>query len=172
MNKPENSIFVIFGGTGDLTKRKIIPALYQNYSQGLLPDNFEILGLGRTEFDDETYRNSFTNWITAEEMESKVEFLKHIHFKHLNVGSVDDFKELKIYLNKLDSHHNSSGNYLFYLAVGPNLFEPIVKNLGEAKLCGKSSEKGWRRLIVEKPFGKDLASAQQLNRTLLQYFDE
>jgi len=172
MNKPENSIFVIFGGTGDLTKRKIIPALFQNYIQGLLPGNFDIVGLGRTEFDNETYRESFSDWINTNDQDTKTKFLSHIHFKQLNVGSVDDFKVLKTYLDELDNQNESRGNYLFYLAVGPNLFEPIVKNLGEAKLCGKSAKNGWRRLIVEKPFGKDLKSAQQLNKTLLQYFDE
>ena len=170
MKKPENSIFIIFGGTGDLARRKIIPALYQNFIQGLLPEDFAIVGLGRTDFSDSSYQDSFRDWI--EDKSQLDEFLNHISFKQLNVSSPYDFISLNKYLDNLNQEIGNSRNYLFYLAVGPNLFEPIVKNLGIAKLCGKSSEKGWRRLVVEKPFGKDLKSAQQLNKTLLQYFDE
>ncbi|MBN2282096.1 MAG: glucose-6-phosphate dehydrogenase [Candidatus Marinimicrobia bacterium] len=170
MKKPENSIFVIFGGTGDLAKRKIIPALYQNYIQGLLPEKFVIVGLGRTEYNNDSYRDIFREWI--QDQSQMEEFLKLVSFQKLQVDTGDDFFALKEYLDHLHLESESPKNYLFYLAVGPDLFGPIVNNLGRAGLCGKSKSTGWRRLIVEKPFGKDWVSARQLNHTLLQYFDE
>ncbi len=170
MKKPENSIFVIFGGTGDLTKRKIIPALYRNYQQGLLPDNFAIVGLGRTKFDQQSYRKSFRSWLgNAENVD---EFISHIHFKNLDVGSRRDFVDLKSFLDTLNEQVSANNNYLFYLAVGPNFFEPIIENLGRVNLCSKGSKSGWQRLVVEKPFGTDLISAKKLNNKVLEYFNE
>jgi len=174
MNRPENSIFIIFGGTGDLTRRKIVPALFRNFQQGLMPEKFAIVGLGRTLFDDIQYRQSFHQWLEDENISAQTiaDFLSCIYYRQLDVGKEENFRKLHKFLHRLNHDLTTGGNCLFYLAVGPDFFEPIVTNLGKIGLVGKNSPEGWKRLIVEKPFGRDLESAKSLNRTLLQYFDE
>ncbi len=172
MNAPENNIFIIFGGTGDLTKRKIIPALYKNYKQGLLSENFGIVGLGRNFFSDKSYQENFREWINDNEIDQIDKFLQHIYYKQLDVNNLDDFNNLSNYLSILDNKLKTNNNYLFYLAVGPVFFESIVTNLGLVGLTNKNSIQNWKRIIIEKPFGNDLESAKSLNKTLLKYFQE
>ncbi len=170
MKSLDNSIIVIFGGTGDLTQRKIVPALYQNYKQGMLPKEFVILGLGRSDFSMENYREKFVDQLKKIESTIDPTFLDRIKYQKMDVNKSADFNHLATSLVDLDKRYNTAGNYLFYLAVGPNLFQKIVKNLANVGLT--KSKFGWKRLIIEKPFGYDLKSAQELNRDLLSYFDE
>jgi glucose-6-phosphate 1-dehydrogenase len=168
MKKSANQILVIFGASGDLTKRKLIPALYDLYIQELLPEKFVVLGASRTKLSDEDFREKADEFI---EGNSKVEtFRKMLYYEPVSPTEPDDFKKLKKRLKALEKEHSIEPNYIFYLSTPPSVYGNIAENLSEAGLS--KSEDYFRRLIVEKPFGTDLDSAQKLNVDLLNYFDE
>lgn len=168
MKKPENHILVIFGASGDLTKRKLIPALYDLYKQNLLPDHFAVLGASRTELSDEDFRKKADEFLPEEKETS--EFKKLLFYEPVSPSDSADFNKLKSRLEKLEKEKNIESNYIFYLSTPPSVYEVIAKNLAEHKLS--RSENYFRRLIVEKPFGTDLNSARDLNKKLLHYFEE
>jgi glucose-6-phosphate 1-dehydrogenase len=161
---PGPCILVIFGATGDLTKRLLIPALYNLRKAGLLPEKFAIVGVSRSPSNNETFRRDIcpnsakdTDWSWLSE--------RMFYFQ----GEFDNnatYTKLKQFLADTDKKHQTGGNCLFYLATPPKVFAMIAKQLGGAGLV-KEEENRWRRLIVEKPFGTDLPSAQALNRELL-----
>ncbi|MFC1785011.1 glucose-6-phosphate dehydrogenase [Candidatus Neomarinimicrobiota bacterium] len=176
MNKPENCILVIFGGTGDLTKRKLLPALFDLYSRKLLPSKIAVIGTGRSDYSDEQYRNNmfealiqFYNKQKADGEQFKI-FLKNIHYQQGNSRNLDDYLILKERITGLDDMINSNGNYIFYLATSPALFSVISENISRVGL--NKQRDGWKRLVVEKPFGYNIDSARSLNQTLLNIFDE
>ena len=176
MNKPENCIIVIFGGTGDLTKRKLLPALFDLYSRKLLPSKFAVISTGRSECSNEQYRNNmfealnqFYNKQKADVGQFKI-FLKNIHYQQGNSRNQEDYLILKKRITGLNDVINSNGNYIFYLATSPALFSVISENIGSVGLNKEGD--GWKRLVVEKPFGYNLDSAKSLNQTLLNIFDE
>jgi len=174
MQKPENSIFFVFGGTGNLTKDKLLPALYTIYQKNMMPDDFAFIGSGRSEFNDESYRKMLKKSMksnTENSLEGLDKFLDHIYYIRANVKDIDDYKKIKKRLFKLNSEINSNGNFLFYLAVKPTLFTSIADNLKEVGL-NQSDNEGWRRVVIEKPFGWNLASSRKLNRDFLKSFDE
>jgi len=178
MKRPENSIGIIFGGTGDLTRRKLMPALYQIYEQEMLPENFAFIGTGRSEHTDESYRQLISESITKYQRSDRIDekilqnFVANIYYSQIDVTHSGDFKKLKNYLKKVDESVNAGGKYLFYLAVKPGLYEPIINNLGETGLTEEKQPKNWKRVIIEKPFGSDLDSAHSLNELLQKYLDE
>lgn len=165
---PENHILVIFGASGDLTNRKLIPALYDLYQKQLLPKNFAVLGVSRTNLSDEEFRKKASEYLPAEGGTNKFQDL--LFYEPLSPTNKDDFKRLKSKLKKLGSKKDIAGNYIFYLSTPPSVYEDITRNLSEQGLS--KSERFFRRLIVEKPFGTDLLSAQKLNVNLLHFFDE
>ncbi len=173
MQKPDNFIMVIFGASGDLTKRKLIPALFDLFGQQLLPQNFKVLGCGRTDMNDTLFGEKM-----KEELDEKFpsssemvdEFVSHLSYIRLDPFNQNDFKSLSTRLQDLSGEIACKANYLYYFAIPPAAYGEVAKNLSE---CGLTcSENGWKRVIVEKPFGKDLKSATELNHTLLQYFNE
>ncbi|MFW5851176.1 MAG: glucose-6-phosphate dehydrogenase [Bacteroidota bacterium] len=176
MNCLDNHILVIFGGSGDLTKRKLIPALFDLYSKQLLPKQFAVLGAGRTDFSDESYRKHLAEGLlkynSVTEKESAV-FLQSCHYV---VSAFQYENQTQAFINKitkLNSDYRTEGNIIYYLSTPPSLYKPISKNLGTCKLSRSSSEfPGWKRIIIEKPFGTDTSSAQNLNSHLQSYFDE
>ena len=162
-------ILVIFGATGDLTKRLLIPALYNLRKAGLLPDKFVIVGVSRSPSDNETFRREICPK-SSSDVDWKWLSERVFYFK----GEFDDaatYTKLKKFLADIDAKHQTAGNYLFYLATPPKIFALIAKNLGGAELL-REEENHWRRVIVEKPFGTDLPSAQALNRELLDVLAE
>ena len=169
-------IIVIFGASGDLTKRKLIPALYNLRLHGLLPDETIVLGAARSELDDTTFRTQMKDALdkyavqkpAPEDWES---FEQNLRYHRIQYGSAEDYTKLKARLAELDQQFNTHGNYLFYLSVPPESFTTIVEHLGES---GLAREEGgaWRRVIVEKPFGNDLESARELNSRLSVVFNE
>ena len=170
------SLMVIFGAGGDLTKRLLVPALYNLKRDGLLPNEFAMIGVARTDKDDESFRRDLGESLR----QGKKSPVKERDWKWLSErisylrGNFDDssvYGELAQALSKVDAARRTQGNYLFYLATPPQSFAPIVRQLGAA---GLASEEGghWRRVIVEKPFGTDLASARALNRQLLEVLQE
>ncbi len=168
----DNQILVIFGASGDLTKRKLIPAVYHLFQRNYLPGRYTILGVGRTQYDDEIYRRSviYENPY-LEQGQSKNDinsFAKFIHYQSLATSEKSDYSKLAKRL--IDLNGSEKQNIIYYLSTPPSLYSTIAKNLSAHGLCGE--ENGWKRLIVEKPFGYSLATAKKLNRELLQYFEE
>jgi glucose-6-phosphate 1-dehydrogenase len=176
MEKPKNLILVIFGATGDLTHRKLIPALYALYDQQMLPDNFQILGVGRKDLSNEHFREKMSSGILQFSEKTHLNnekidvFVKHLSYISMNMNSLEGYVELKNILEKADNEHGTEGNYLFYLSMPPRMFAPIARLLGESGLS--RAENSFRRLIIEKPFGHDLHSGIELNEHLHEAFDE
>ncbi|MDA9557127.1 glucose-6-phosphate dehydrogenase [Vibrio sp.] len=171
---PDNSSIVIFGASGDLTYRKLIPALYHLFSNGQLPNNFSILGVSRTEYSDESYREKITrSMLELEKTEPATleAFMSHLHYQAIDTANRDDYVRLKDRLDVLASDYGfKTRNTLFYLSTPPSLYNVIPAALAQH---GLNSEKdGWKRLIVEKPFGYDLDTAGQLDYELHQHFKE
>ena len=168
MKKTKNQVLIIFGASGDLTKRKLIPALFDLYQQKMLPENFAVLGASRTKLSDKDFRKRTAEFL-PENKEAQV-FAEMLYYQPVSPDKTEDFKILKKRLEKLDADKKTDANYIFYLSTPPSVYETIAKNLCETGLS--KSDEFFRRLIVEKPFGSDLESAQKLNKQLLKYFYE
>ena len=172
----ENQLIVIFGASGDLTKRKLIPALFALFKQQLLPPQFAILGIGRTAMDTEQFRDKL---IAELETQSDYGSLNHdpirsfanlLHYLPLETSEPAGYYRIKEKISGIEQTCQTGGNYIFYLATPPELYEIITTGLNLHGL--NKHESGWRRIIVEKPFGINLKSAQQLNKHLLSCFSE
>jgi glucose-6-phosphate 1-dehydrogenase len=175
---PEPCAMVLFGATGDLTHRKLAPALFRLAVEGQLPAECAILGYARRDWDDERFRAELHETLLREigptVDESWPGFATHVAF---SPGTFDDpaaFDRLKVKLEAIDTSHGTRGNRLYYLAVAPEFFAPIVEQLGRAGLIAPAHGNGgpWTRVVVEKPFGHDLASAHTLDRALKRVLDE
>lgn len=168
MRTKSNHILVIFGASGDLTKRKLIPALFELYKQNLLPEKFAVLGASRTGLTDDEFRNRVVEFLP--ENDDSAEFRKQLFYQAISNNKAEDFLPLKLRLESLTRQLGIPENYIFYLSTPPSLYGVIPEFLSENGLS--RSEKFFRRLIVEKPFGTDLSSAKELNIKLLNYFNE
>ena len=168
---PEPNAVVIFGASGDLTKRKLVPALYNMELEGLLPNAFAVIGFARRSIPDEEFRAQMLDGINnfSRNRPAKPEvwsaFSEKLHYCAGNFDDPQAYQALAAALDALDAEHGTAGNRLFYLATSPEYFPVIIKHLGEAGL-NQSPKGGWVRVIIEKPFGRDLATAQELNRTV------
>lgn len=178
MEKPDNCTIVIFGASGDLTKRKLAPALFDCFLQNLLPKDFAILGVSRTEYTDEAFREHLAEGIEkyAErkdyDKEKINEFLKTTYYQAIDTAVPEEYSKVKDRLCTIDTDCHTTNNYLFYLSTPPKLYSVIAESLDMQGLSKESEETGWRRIIVEKPFGYDLESAKTLNTQLLSHFKE
>ena len=179
MEKVKNIIMVIFGASGDLTKRKLMPAIYMLHKDGRLPLSFAIVGISRTPYTDEEYRSYIKEnlmlYMKPEEIPSEEDidkFTSYLHYHAMNPAERDDYKGLNSYLRELDKKIGSKGNYLYYLATPPSLYGVIPQHLKAENLNLNEGEEGKKRIIVEKPFGFDLQSAQSLNEIYRRTFDE
>ena len=166
---------VIFGAAGDLTRRKLIPALYNLAEAQLLPDEFAVVGFARR-LDEEEFRQQLRaearQHLTGEFRQEIWDWLEERMYKV--TGNFDDpkaYAELKKMLARVDEERGTGGNYLYYLSTPPSFFGEIPRQLAEVDLT-REEEGHWRRVIVEKPFGRDLDSARKLNRELLEVLDE
>ncbi len=174
---PEPNSVVIFGASGDLTKRKLVPALYNMELEGLLPNAFAVIGFARRPIPDEEFRaqmlDGINNFSRNRPAKPEVwqEFSQKLHYCAGNFDDPQAYQALAAALNALDAEHGTSGNRLFYLATSPEYFPVIIKHLGEAGL-NKSPAGSWVRVIIEKPFGRDLDTAKQLNATVSSVFHE
>ncbi len=168
MSKPENQLLIIFGASGDLTKRKLIPALWSLEVQALLPEKFAIVGVSRTEQTDESYRTAMGEALKQFSHETDLsrmgDFLKRIHYQTLNAEDPADYGKLTARLAVLQQEEGIPANVIFYLSTPPALYGVIPRNLAASGLNSQSD--GWKRVIIEKPFGYDLQSALDLNRVL------
>ncbi|MFQ5667077.1 MAG: glucose-6-phosphate dehydrogenase [Candidatus Binatia bacterium] len=169
---------VIFGASGDLSKRKLIPALYHLDCAGYLPERYTIVGFARTKMTDETYRESMLRALKDHGgHETQAVGADHplLAALHYHAGSNDDlhaFEALKEKLEILNEQHELCGNRLFYLSVAPVFFPVIIRNLRAAGLVYEKKAKAWSRVIIEKPFGRDLQSALELNAAVTAALDE
>ncbi|MBE2897073.1 glucose-6-phosphate dehydrogenase [Pasteurellaceae bacterium HPA106] len=173
MKKPENSTIVIFGASGDLTHRKLIPALYDLYKSGRLSDDFAILGVSRTEYSDQAFRDKLKALLIERKQCSEQEadaYFAHVYYEPIDTAKVEEYEKVKVRLAELEKAHNTGGNTLFYLSTPPSLYPVIPQCLAKHGL--NSQDHGWKRLVVEKPFGYDLKSAIELDESLHKNFDE
>jgi glucose-6-phosphate 1-dehydrogenase len=169
---------VIFGASGDLARRKLVPALYGLAAQNCLARRFAIIGFARTPMTDEAFQQSavdsvkkFADANTLREEECK-EFANALAYVAGEYDHPEAFEKLKNRLEELDREHKLNGNRLFYLATPPDIYPVIIEQLDRAGLAKNSNGKSWTRIIIEKPYGRDLASARKLNQTVLKSFDE
>ncbi|WP_138495566.1 glucose-6-phosphate dehydrogenase [Paenibacillus pinistramenti] len=166
--------FILFGATGDLAKRKIYPALYNLFLDHKLPRSFSLVGLGRRELNDESFRSNVEQSL-HEFSRRKVQdaglqaFLQAFRYSVLNIGHPEDYTKLRTLVEEREQALQLPANRLFYLSVGPEFFEPIAANIHQS---GLGSAAGWKRLVIEKPFGHDLQSARELNEYLSHFFTE
>lgn len=171
----EAATFVLFGATGDLAKRKIFPALFNLYIDGKMPSAFSIIGMGRKQTEDiefqEVVRQSLETFSrrTLGPSQPIERFLQSIRYHALDVTRPEDFKRLLELVTKREQELGIPQNRMFYLSVAPEYFERIARNI---KQSGLGDTEGWKRLIIEKPFGHDLASARELNEQLSKSFAE
>lgn len=162
---------IIFGASGDLTKRKLIPALFNQYKKGKLEGDFNIVGISRSKFSHEEFRDKMREG--AEKFSKDYDdstwetFSPRLWYIPADAGKVEDFNSIKTGLAKIE---DGEVDRLYYLSVAPFLYAPIITNLGKADM--NKSENGWRRVIIEKPFGTDLASAEALNEVVHSVFPE
>jgi glucose-6-phosphate 1-dehydrogenase len=167
---------VIFGAAGDLTKRKLIPALYNLAREKLLPKEFAIVGIARNPFTTESFRKQITSdlrELSAEPFDSGLwdGMVSRLYYLTAEFDDPEMYKKLAGELARIQKDHGTGGNVLFYLATAPDFFAPIARRLNEAGLTREEGER-WSRVIVEKPFGRDLASALKLNQDLEQVLEE
>jgi len=176
MENPKNLVLVIFGASGDLTSRKLIPAIFSLKVQKLLPEKFAVLGVGRTLFSDIDFRKKMKESILAFSEEKNPDekliddFTESVFYRLMDNANTGDYAGLKSRLEDIDSKLHTSGNYIFYMATPPVMYDVIAGNLTKAGLTDQSA--GFRRLIIEKPFGYDLISGRELNRRLHEMVSE
>jgi len=170
---PGPTTLVIFGASGDLTRRKLLPAIYNLSRRARLPAQFAVIGVARSQMDDEAFRTQFRDSLKefagvdagaselAQSLASRLYYL---------AGETDDagvYQRLQARLNEI----NGAEGVLFYLAIPPTIYGTVIEQLGKSKLS-EPPPRGWRRIVIEKPFGTDLDSARALNRLAHEYFDE
>ncbi len=168
-------IFAIFGASGDLARRKLIPAVFDLFKRNYLPDHFALLGISRSNLGDEQFRervffhNEFLD-LSGETEETKKAFANRLAYQTIDTNDSADYAKVKTRLEAMDAEFQTAGNCIYYLSTPPVLYDKIPAFLAEHGLNRK--EGSYRRLVIEKPFGYDLASAHELNDSLKKYFDE
>lgn len=170
----EPCIVVIFGASGDLTKRKLIPALFSLAEQHLIPAAFAVVGVARRSLSDEAFRESQREFIGEERLKTPVwkSFEESMYYAAFDFADAGGYKKLAEQLAQIDRHHGTCGNRLYYLSTPPGAYSEIIRRLGAAKLVAKPGAKSWTRIIIEKPFGRDLESAHALNEEVNAVFRE
>lgn len=176
-----SAVIVIFGASGDLAARKLLPALFELYKRGAIDQKFAVLGVGRTKLSRDAFRDKARLCIVNSDSEGLLsnvdkslldEFVARLHYCAFNTLETESYAVLPDELSKITAESDIEPNYLFYLATPPSLYTIVVNSLAANNLTSEDSSQGWRRLVVEKPFGKDLISAIELNKQLLRHFKE
>lgn len=169
----DNNCIVIFGASGDLTHRKLIPALYNLYKIGRLSENFSVLGVARSDLNDETFREKMREALIHNEEttpESLDAFCSHLYYQTVNTSDAQDYGKLVPRLDDLHDKYKTCGNTLYYMSTPPSLYGVIPECLAAHGL--NTEEYGWKRIIVEKPFGYDEKTAQALDVQIHRFFEE
>jgi glucose-6-phosphate 1-dehydrogenase len=176
MKIPDNQALIIFGASGDLTYRKLLPAIFSLKVQKMLPEKFEVIGISRKNLSAGDFRKRIQEGVIEFSAEKNIdttvleEFSQHITYLSIDFTLPKDYSELKLLLELKDREAGTSGNYVFYLATPPSLYTLIAEHLSTTGLTNQSA--GFRRIIFEKPFGYDIYSCQQLNNRLHSLFSE
>jgi glucose-6-phosphate 1-dehydrogenase len=175
LHVPGPFCLVLFGASGDLSKRKIIPSLYRLSKDELLPESFFVLGAARTEMDQSAFRAMMKDAVQEafpEEFDTGAwdTFEGKLYFMKVEYDRVDTYKSLKETIVAIEKERETMGNRIFYLAIPPEVYETVIENLGKAGLS--IEERGYTRIIIEKPIGHDLPSARRLNTVVRNSFSE
>ena len=164
-------VFILFGAAGDLTKRQLVPALFNLVRAKLLPEAFAVMGVSVDDLDADTFRKQVSEFLPTHDGAALDWLRTRLYYERGDFGDPNTFVRLRDQLVQIDAERQTGGNYLFYLATAPKFFAPIVQQLGRAQLSRQ--EKGqWRRVVIEKPFGQDLESAKALNRDIKAVLQE
>lgn len=169
----DNNCIVIFGASGDLTHRKLIPALYNLYKIGRLSENFSVLGVARSDLNDETFREKMREALIHNEEttpDTLDAFCSHLYYQAVNTSDAQDYGKLVPRLDDLHDKYQTCGNTLYYMSTPPSLYGVIPECLATHGL--NTEEYGWKRIIVEKPFGYDEKTAQALDVQIHRFFEE
>jgi glucose-6-phosphate 1-dehydrogenase len=175
---PDPCVIVIFGVTGDLTHRKLMPALYNLARQGDLPERFAVIGTSTSVTSTAEFRaqlqDSVSKFSRTKPLDEEVwkKFAAPLETVVADVNAPDDYTKLCSTVEEVEQRYGLSGNRLFYLAVPPGVFPTILRNLKGSRLIHPAGATRWSRVVIEKPFGRDLASARELNRTVAEVIDE
>jgi glucose-6-phosphate 1-dehydrogenase len=174
--RPDPCTMILFGAGGDLTKRKLMPAIYNLAASKLLPENFAIVGVSIEPYSTDEFRNQMTEDIReysvdGVDMSCWDWFVQRLYYASGDFNDPSLYQKLKQTLNQVENEQKTLGNRLFYLATSPAFFPTVVQQLGAAELT-KHEGRGWRRVVIEKPFGHDLASAVALNRAVGEVLEE
>jgi len=169
---------VLFGASGDLAKRKVIPAMYDLAQHNSLGERYAIVGFARTAMTDDSFRQTIAEAAKTISEVGPIDqakwdgFSSNLFYSPGDYGDAESYKRLAKRLEELDEQKNLGGNRLFYLSTPPEVYQDIIEHLGEAGLARPANPGSWVRIIVEKPFGRDLASAKALNKIVLNVFEE
>lgn len=169
----DNNCIVIFGASGDLTQRMLIPALYKLYTLQKLPASFAILGVSRSPYDDQSFRDKLIKNLASDDdadQTSLDKFCEHLFYQTMDPENTDEYTSLKQRIKSIEKQLTIQSNTLFYLATPPSLYSVIPQNLAAHGM--NVEDEGWKRLVIEKPFGYDLESAIALDKSLYQNFTE
>jgi glucose-6-phosphate 1-dehydrogenase len=175
---PPPTAMVIVGGSGDLAHRKIVPALYNLELHRLLPQNFAVVGTSRSEFSDEEYRADMRKAVEEFSRTQPIQhqvwesFANRLYYISGSSSDPDTYSRVGDLLERFDREHGTDGNRLFYLSLIPKLFPDTIRGIGKAGLGGRGWDRGFSRVVVEKPFGHDLASARELQDLVTHVFPE
>jgi glucose-6-phosphate 1-dehydrogenase len=164
-------VFVLFGAAGDLTKRKLIPALFNLVKAKLLPDTFAVMGVSVDDLDVEGFRKQVSEFLPLNDSTALNWLRSRLFYERGDFGDPNTFANLRDRLAAIDAESHTGGNYLFYMATAPKFFASIVQQLGRAGLSTQDNGR-WRRIVIEKPFGTDLESAKTLNRDIKSVLQE
>src|SRR5699024_4312317 len=171
--QPFKTAIALFGATGDLSSRKLLPSMFHLFQEGSLKDDFVIIAVGRRDFSDADFRKMAEESISSnkklENLDGLGSFLQHVFYVKLDITKSSTYNILKDRFEELEAQFDTAGNRLFYLAMPPQYFTVITDNLRES---GVTDTKGFKRLIIEKPFGRDYDSALALNNEIANTFDE
>ncbi len=166
-------VMVLFGAAGDLTKRKLVPALFNLVKARLLPKDFAVVGVSVDDLSLEQFRNQVTGFLHPEDRgtEAWEWFTQRLYYQRGDFADSETYATLGDRLSDLNRERQTQGNYLFYLATAPKFFAPIIQQLGRAGMSNQENGR-WRRVVIEKPFGHDLESAKSLNREIKSVLNE
>ena len=176
LENPKNLLLVIFGASGDLTSRKLVPALFSLKTQNLLPEKFAVLGTGRSGLSNEEFRKKMKESIISSLKDNSPDeklvdaFTPCLYYLSMDASKYDNYGKLKSVLEEISMARSTGSNHIFYMATPPSMYESISINLAKADLADQSS--GFRRFIIEKPFGYDLESGERLNKDLHERIEE
>jgi glucose-6-phosphate 1-dehydrogenase len=174
----EPCAIVVFGASGDLAKRKVIPAMFDLAQHNALGERYKIIGFARTQMTDDSFRSLLGEAAKTISEVGPIDpakwdaFAKNLHYCSGDYGDDQAYERLAEVLADIDASRNLCGNRLFYLSTPPEVYPDIVEHLGRAGLSQACGPESWVRIIIEKPFGRDLASAKELNKIVLNVFEE